>query len=233
MADRPVDCDYLLNWNPTGFTKKDYDSLVNQGAELLLGSKWFVFSPSIIAAKTQIRNRDTTIKNILISYGGSDPTCETEKALTAIKQLTHPNLALTVIFAGDKERANLIESDCHKSGFEFYSFTNKIAELTVMADLVLGSGGVSLMERLYLGTPTLVTKVSENQGPTINFLTQIGAIEYLGDSATVTPEVIKEKLQFYLSNSSRLDAQIQIGETLFSRNVEIHPLLQQITKLEQ
>lgn len=87
LANRKHDCDILLDQN--FYLNKDvrYVGLVPEHCKMLLGPDHVLLREEFYEAKKHLRKRDGNIKNILVFYGGSDLTNETEKAIKALVQL--------------------------------------------------------------------------------------------------------------------------------------------------
>ena len=62
------------------------------------------------------------------------------------------------------------------------------------ADLMLGAGGSTTWERLYMELPALVTAVAENQIQGCEDCCKAGMINYLGKAENVTVEIIREAI---------------------------------------
>ena len=69
-----------------------------------------------------------------------------------------------------------------------------MAEFMNKADLMLGAGGSTTWERLYMELPALVTAVAENQIQGCEDCSQAGIIEYLGINEDVRVDAILEAL---------------------------------------
>ena len=69
-----------------------------------------------------------------------------------------------------------------------------MAEFMNKADLMLGAGGSTTWERLYMELPALVTAVAENQIQGCRDCSQAGIIEYLGINEDVRVDTILEAL---------------------------------------
>ena len=77
-----------------------------------------------------------------------------------------------------------------------------MAEFMNKADLMLGAGGSTTWERLYMELPALVTAVAENQIQGCRDCSQAGLIYYLGESEKVTVDVIVNALFAQLYNTN-------------------------------
>ena len=205
LANRRHDCDILLDQN--FYLNKDvrYAGLVPEYCKMLLGPEHALLREEFYEAKKHLRKRDDTIKNILVFYGGSDLTNETEKAIKALVQLHDEgyNFTADVITGVSNSRREKIEKICSKYHFlHYYCQISNMAEFMNKADLMLGAGGSTTWERLYMELPALVTAVAENQIQGCEDCSQAGLIDYLGENEKVTVDVIFNALLAQLYNTN-------------------------------
>lgn len=205
LANRKHDCDILLDQN--FYLNKDvrYAGLVPERCKMLLGPEHALLREEFYEAKKHLRKRDCTIKNILVFYGGSDLTNETEKAIKALVQLHDEgyNFTADIITGVSNSRREKIKNLCSKYHFfHYYCQVNNMAEFMNKADLMLGAGGATTWERLYMELPALVTAVAENQIQGCRDCSQAGLIDYLGESEKVTVDVIVNALFAQLYNTN-------------------------------
>ena len=197
LANRRHDCDILLDQN--FYLNKDvrYVGLVTEHCKMLLGPEHALLREEFYEAKKNLRKRDGTIKNILVFYGGSDLTNETEKAIKALVQLHDEGYSFTadVITGVSNSRREKIKNLCSKYYFfHYYCQVSNMAEFMNKADLMLGAGGSTTWERLYMELPALVTAVAENQIQGCEDCCKAGMINYLGKAENVTVEIIREAI---------------------------------------
>ena len=193
LANRRHDCDILLDQN--FYLNKDvrYAGLVPENCKMLLGPEHALLREEFYEAKKNLRKRDGNIKNILVFYGGSDLTNETEKAIKALVQLHDEGYSFTadIITGVSNFRRKKIEKICSKYPFfHYYCQVSNMAEFMNKADLMLGAGGSTTWERLYMELPALVTAVAENQVQGCRDCYKAGLINYLGEVANVTISTI-------------------------------------------
>lgn len=205
LANRRHDCDILLDQN--FYLNKDarYAGLVPEHCKMLLGAEHALLREEFYEAKKHLRKRDGNIKNILVFYGGSDLTNETEKAIKALVQLHDEgyNFTADVITGVSNSRREKIEKICSKYRFlQYYCQVSNMAEFMNKADLMLGAGGSTTWERLYMELPALVTAVAENQIQGCRDCSQAGLIDYIGESEKVTVDVIVNALLAQLYNTN-------------------------------
>lgn len=205
LANRKHECDILLDQN--FYLNKDvrYAGLVPEHCKMLLGPEHALLREEFYDAKKYLRKRDGNIKNILVFYGGSDLTNETEKAIKALVQLHDEGYSFTadIITGVSNSRRDKIEHLCSKYRFlHYYCQVSNMAEFMNKADLMLGAGGSTTWERLYMELPALVTAVAENQIQGCRDCSQAGLIDYLGESEKVTVDVIVNALFAQLYNTN-------------------------------
>lgn len=197
LANRRHECDILLDQN--FYSNKDvrYAGLVPEHCKMLLGPEHALLREEFYESKKHLRKRDGNIKNILVFYGGSDLTNETEKAIKALVQLHDEGYSFTadIITGLSNYRRGKIEKICSKYHFfHYYCQVSNMAEFMNKADLMLGAGGSTTWERLYMELPALVTAVAENQIQGCEDCRQAGIIEYLGINEDVRVDTILEAL---------------------------------------
>ena len=188
LANRPHDCDVLLDQNYYREMRHRYDGLVPPACKLLLGPSHALLREEFYAAREKMGVRDGVLRRILVFYGGSDPTYETEKVIHVLLQMRLTSVDVDVVVGGSNARRVQIEELCAAYGFlHYHCQVSNMAELMACADLALGAGGTTTWERCFLGLPAIVTAVAENQIQICEDSAEAGYIRYLGrwDEVTV------------------------------------------------
>lgn len=198
LANRPHDCDVLLDQNFYREMRHRYDELVPPNCKLLLGPSHALLREEFYAARDKIGVRDGGLRRILVFYGGSDTTCETEKAIHALVQLHCSSVDVDVVVGESNLRREKIEELCSKHDFlHYHCQASNMAGLMANADLSLGAGGTTTWERCFLGLPAIVTAIAENQFAVCRDCAEVGLIYYLGKWDEVTEEdIVRAVLKF-------------------------------------
>ena len=187
LANRKHDCDILLDQNFYRAMQYRYDGLVPPSCKLLLGPAHALLREEFYAAKKKLRRRDGHLRRILVFYGGSDVTHETEKAVRALLHLSLSAVDVDVIIGGSNAHRMQIEKLCAPYDFlHTYCAVSNMAEFMSNADLCLGAGGTTTWERCFLGLPAIVTAIAENQLAVCRDCADAGLIYYLGRWDEVT-----------------------------------------------
>jgi len=201
LADRPHDCDLLLDQNFYENLESRYDGLVPAWCKKLLGPKYALLRPEFSEARKNLRKRDGHVKRIMIFFGGSDPTNETAKALEAIRMLNRPDIAVDVVVGAlnpHRQGIEQIASDLPNCTCHF-----NVEDMTLLmakADLAVGAGGSTVWERCALGLPSLVATVAENQERTVSDMAESGYLLFLGRSEEVSVHSLYHALEIALQS---------------------------------
>ena len=181
LANRRHDCDLLLDQNYYRNLNDRYDGLVPVDCLKLLGPKYILLKPEFWQARERLRKRDGQVKRILVFFGGSDPAELTLKALAALEHLNRPDISVDVVVGSTNPIKEKIKNSCKNiSNVSYHLQVTNMPELISNADLALGSGGMSMWERCFLGLPAITVVFADNQlNVTLEAASQ-NAIKYLG-----------------------------------------------------
>ena len=182
LADRVHDCDLLLDQNLQA-SELLYDGLVPDDCIKLLGPTYALLRPEFADARSSLTRQFETVDRILISFGGSDPTNETTKALTQLQRLEYSDhfridCVIGHSHAAISEVSSLVET---MPNVKLHVQAANMAQLMSEADLGFGAGGSTTWERCCLGLPTMTVTVSANQEPFGRPLGHLGYSYYLGN----------------------------------------------------
>lgn len=188
LADRPHDCDLLLDQNYYCDLEHRYKNLVTEQCVTLLGPAHLLLRTEFIEAKKQLRVRSGNVKRILVFFGGSDPTNQTQKAVEALNLLNRPDIMVDVVVGAANPNRKTIQRLCDRlPNVTLLCQVSNMAELVLNSDLGVGAGGAAMWERCCLGLPTVTVVFAANQERTTEDVATTGAINYLGWSDQLTP----------------------------------------------
>lgn len=205
LADRRHDCDLLLDQNFFLGLETRYQGLLPPGCVQLLGPPYALLRPEFRTARQGLRKRDGSVKSLLVSFGGSDPTGQTSKALRAIAKLHAPDLSVDVVIGpANSRRAEIEKLAGSMPRTACRHQVRNMAELMARADLYLGAAGITTWERCCLGLPSLVVTVAPNQVESVRDLADRGLLYFVGESHRIGEEDIASALENCLRNPSLL-----------------------------
>ena len=167
--------------------------------------KYALLRKEFAEIRKHLRERSGEIKRILIFFGGSDPSNETQKSLDALLQLNRPDIAVDVVIGqANLHREQLKQQISPPSNIQLHVQINNMAKFMAEADIAIGAGGSTTWERCCLGLPSLVITIADNQKIIAEDLSEQGYIIWLGDAKKVIPIQIKNQLKYLLSHPSQI-----------------------------
>lgn len=201
LANRAHACDVLLDHNFVADYEHRYAAYVPDHCLCLLGPRYALLRSEFDAARAHRSPLLATPRRLLVSFGGSDPTGETEKTLHALLKLARPDLVSDVIVGEQNPRSEAIRALAQRvPGAMVHLQPKNMAEVVAEADLAIGACGVSALERCYLGVPQLVIVVVDNQVASALALAEIGAVVSIGHSREVDADAIAAALSGVLDH---------------------------------
>jgi UDP-2,4-diacetamido-2,4,6-trideoxy-beta-L-altropyranose hydrolase len=205
-------CDYyyadiILNQN-LGANKNLYLNRKNY-TQLLLGTNYTLLRKEFWQWREWQRGINPVAKKILVTLGGSDPDNFTLKVIKALYSLSIlPNLEIDdiplireeleviVIVGGSNPHFQELSSFCQSLDFNITLKRNvtNISELMAWADLAIAAGGSTNWELAFMGLPSIIITIADNQKEIAEKLGQMGLTISLGWHEEVTVEMIAEAI---------------------------------------
>jgi UDP-2,4-diacetamido-2,4,6-trideoxy-beta-L-altropyranose hydrolase len=233
LADRPHDCDLLLDQNYYINADERYADLVANQCVQMLGPNYVLLREEFLQAANEPRVRTGEINNILVFFGGTDSTGETIKTLELIKKLGLHEIEFNVVIGGSNPKQYEIEQMC--KGIQqtnFYCQVHNMAELMWKADLAIGAGGATTWERCLLGLPSLTIVLAENQREVTETLANKGATIYLGNNVELTKEYFQKAIIESIQNPVSMKKMSRnCAEIINVKMIEKYPVTNNIMEL--
>lgn len=187
LANRPHDCDLLLDQNYYRNYETRYVNLLPSKCITFLGPGFVLFRPEFYAAKEINRVRDGSVRRILVFFGASDATNQTQKVIESIPLLNRPDIAFDIVVGASNPNKESIEKLCKElPNATFYCQVTNMAEMMINADLAIGAGGAAMWERCFLGLPAITVVCAHNQEQTTKDVAVLDVIDYLGWTENLT-----------------------------------------------
>lgn len=189
LADRPHDCDLVVDQNYFAAGAARYAARVPAKAGLLIGPAFALLRPEYAEARRHLTRGKPTIDRVLVFFGGSDPHGLTAMALDALADPSFRHLHVDVVIGQDPVVRAAVESRAaRRPGTTIHGPRLHLADLMAAADLSLGAGGATTWERMCLGLRSLVVAVADNQLPVCGELNRDGLIQLVGAVPRVSAE---------------------------------------------
>jgi UDP-2,4-diacetamido-2,4,6-trideoxy-beta-L-altropyranose hydrolase len=186
---RPFRADILLNQN-LGASAGEYPAKPGSCRQLL-GPEYALLRPEFLRMGV-MGNGPARTGRIVVTLGGSDPACATERVLAALLQPSAQGVeAEFIIGAANPRRATLAAAIAVlEPRLQVVVAPADLAERFARAAFAVTAGGTTLYELALLRTPMLVLCTAENQRRTCERFAAAGAVLFAGWHADAGPEAL-------------------------------------------
>jgi UDP-2,4-diacetamido-2,4,6-trideoxy-beta-L-altropyranose hydrolase len=208
LADRIHDCDILLDSGLDKTKEREYNRLIPKSAIKLLGPSYALLRQEFLDVRHTINiNNGEFIQNILVCFGGTDPTNETLKTIRALEPCLHDISNVKIILGKTnphiEELKNLYENN---DKLQFLIQPSSVALEMASCDLAICAGGSMTWERYCLGLPGIVIAIADNQLGAAQQGHFMEIDKYVGFHQFVTEEDIRRTFKSVIYSKSWLQS---------------------------
>ena len=210
LADRPLDCDLLIDHNLQ--TPGRYKTVLPQAATALLGPRYALlraeFAEWRSTGATRLdRSSPQGACRVLVSLGGADEAGVTLDAVNALAGCPQQKeLEVTVIAGPRNPHREALAKACERHGYDFLGSAANMAERMARADLAIGAGGGSLLERCAVYLPSVALVIAENQRQGSALAAAAGVITLIDAAPGERVPAIARAVQQLRSNPAEMAA---------------------------
>ncbi|MDI7863632.1 UDP-2,4-diacetamido-2,4,6-trideoxy-beta-L-altropyranose hydrolase [Rhizobiaceae bacterium n13] len=196
LADRSHSCNVLVDQNLVAGMVGRYEGRVPGNCTLLLGPTYAMLQSEYSVLRTRTSPREGPIRRVLVSFGGVDKDCLTEKTVDALLSLKVPQLQADVVLSSSSPQFDRIRKRiAGNSAVRLHDRVASLAPLILAADLAIGASGTTNWERFCLGLPAVVVTVADNQTAIAAELAAHNLVEWLGHASVVDQTLIEGALR--------------------------------------
>jgi CMP-N-acetylneuraminic acid synthetase/spore coat polysaccharide biosynthesis predicted glycosyltransferase SpsG len=220
---RTLDADYLRELSHLGATtvnlvdtpediettERYEQTIVSLMAQERETPEGFYSGPAYAILREQFRGREKVVREepklVLLSFGGSDPQGLTLKAAAALQGLPAGIDVVAVAgpaFSFRREYEEMAAAQARRIPL-INEAGGHIAELMLEADVVVGSGGMSVYEIAALGTPGIVLGQNAREDKRMREYAAHGTVLYLGLGSEVSEAQIEAAVRSLLDDGPR------------------------------
>jgi UDP-2,4-diacetamido-2,4,6-trideoxy-beta-L-altropyranose hydrolase len=157
--------DYILNQNlfadPTRYgNRKPYTCL-------LFGTQYVMLRREFEKWQNWTREVPNVGQKVLVTLGGSDSNNVTSQVIDALKQLRPGALECVVVVGGSNPHVEKLRVQCQETRQQIRLVINPtdMPELMAWADIAIAAGGTTAWELAFMGLPSLILVLADNQRP--------------------------------------------------------------------
>ena len=215
LADRRHDCDILVDQTPEREISA-YGDLVPAGCRILAGPNYALLHPNFARLREPLRPTAKRIERGLISLGATDPDDMTSVAIEAFQcSGLAPQLDI-ILGAGAPhiERVTRAAANFANGKATVHVEVGDPASIVRHADIAIGAGGVSSLERCCLGVPSLIISLADNQMGNAFGIAKAGAAVFVGKMMDIDKSLLASELRNLANDDNRRGAMIASARKL-------------------
>lgn len=218
--------DLALNQNINA-TEKLYPSR-EAHTRLLLGTRYVLLRREFWPWRGWRREIPEMARKVLVTLGGGDPDNVTLKVILALAQVEVAGLEAVVVVGPAnphlRELQGAVQDAPHLIRLE--SNVTNMPELMAWADVAITAGGSTCWETAFMGLPTLLLVLAENQRGIAEKLDEEGLTVTLGWHGAITSSIITQVLYQLCMDNRKRDEMALNGQNLIdeegSKRASIH-----------
>lgn len=159
------------------------------------------------------------VKNILLAYGGTDPSNLTEKAIHAIQLIGYEENVTIILGPGHSNYESVKQcAEQFSANVTLLQNVSNMAVLMKKADLALTSAGRTVTELMTVGVPT-ITMCQNIREMMHNHASSTFGVVNLGLGSSITVEVLAEHIKLYMDNYTlRRDMHLRMKTAIKERS---------------
>jgi UDP-2,4-diacetamido-2,4,6-trideoxy-beta-L-altropyranose hydrolase len=191
--------------------------------KLLLGTRYTLLRREFWQWRDWQRTFPDMARKVLITMGGSDPDNVTLKVLHALEEVQLDCLEIKVIVGSSNPHSEAIKVAAQQSSHSV-QLEQSVTDMPVLmawADVALSGAGSTCWELAFMGLPSVVTVLADNQFASAVRMGEQGVVINLGWYIKLTPEVLANTLMQLLENTDqRINMSLRGRELVDSRGGE-------------
>jgi UDP-2,4-diacetamido-2,4,6-trideoxy-beta-L-altropyranose hydrolase len=185
--------DLVLNQNASA-DERLYKGRAEQ-TRLLLGTEYALLRREFLERQGRAREVPARARNLLVTMGGADPVDATRTVLAALRELEDPELHAIVLIGPSNARGDRLAAEHDDPRIEIRRGVSDMPEFMEWADLAVAAAGSTTWELAFMGAPTLLVVLADNQLEVARAMDSEGACVDLGWHHQLTTAGLCEAVQ--------------------------------------
>lgn len=169
---------------------------------LLLGTRYVQLRSEFLEWRDWKREIPAVARKVLVTLGGADPDNITAKVVQALAPLR--DVEAVVVVGGNNPNIEILQSAVSplSDSMRIVVDASNMPELMAWADIAVSAGGSTSWELAFMGLPSLVIALNEEQLETAVALDRAGVGVHLGDQRQLSVELLASALESVIKDLS-------------------------------
>jgi UDP-2,4-diacetamido-2,4,6-trideoxy-beta-L-altropyranose hydrolase len=202
--------DYPVRWvlNQNAYAAPEMYPRTNADTRLLLGPTYALLRDEFLPWVAWRRVNPERARKILITIGGSDPDNTSSQILGSLKILERKDLEVALVVGSANPHLDALKAAAERSPVPVHIARNarNMPELMAWADLAISGAGVTSYELCYMGLPSFLLVVAENQRRIAERLSELGVAVKAGTIQDFRTELFADQLQALIEDTQRRES---------------------------
>lgn len=172
--------------------------------KILLGPRYFLLRREFWPWHEWSRQIPPVARKILVTLGGSDLENQTLNVINAIKRIKNQKVEVRILVGSANPHIPSLKSAISdvSSQFRIFESVTNIPEMMAWADLAVSGGGGTCYEMAFMGLPTSIIVLADNQAPNAEWLQRDGFALNLGYYKQVSSRDIHEGISRLINDQA-------------------------------
>jgi spore coat polysaccharide biosynthesis predicted glycosyltransferase SpsG len=180
---------------------------------LLLGTNYVLLRREFLSWQVE-RAFPKIARRVLVTLGGSDPDNRTLKIIRALEKVSVPGLEAKIVVGSANPNLDSLRQASGGKGPEILTGVANMPELMAWADVAVTAGGSTCWESAFMGLPSLILIMSENQRANAEGLARSGIAINLGWFNEVSVDQVVHALTLLMKSQEARERMSALGQQL-------------------
>ena len=205
--------DILLNQNINA-SKLNYSC--DKDTVQLLGNEYAMLRREFLKYRNWEKQIPEKAKKILVTLGGTDSNNVTLKVINALIMLNDPDIEVKIVVGPSNPHKKILKSAALHAPCSMRILENaaNIPELMAWADVAISAGGSTCWEMAFMGLPSLIITIADNQDGIAEAIGKAGAGIDLGWHENISIKQCTQALKKILQNKNKRSSFSEQGQKL-------------------
>jgi UDP-2,4-diacetamido-2,4,6-trideoxy-beta-L-altropyranose hydrolase len=206
--------DFVLNQNVYAY--EGFYQNRESYAKLLLGAKYALLRREFWQWQGWVREIPAVARKILVTLGGADPDNVTLKVIQALQEVKIEGLEVVVVVGASNPNYEKLLAAAEKSevSIELRRNVTNMPEFMAWADVAIAAGGSTTWELAFMGLPSVLIVLANNQRAIAEELNNMGVAVNLGWHGNLSVDYLSQKIIKLIEKEKKRSQMTKLSQQL-------------------
>lgn len=205
--------DVLLNQNSYA---QNISYFCSPNTVLLLGSRYALLRTEFMVWKEWVRKIPKLARKVLVTLGGGDNNSMIQRVIEALKHIEIEGIEAVALVGGYSQHLDKMHflSESVSYPIKILHNVTNVAEIMSWADVAVSAGNTACWELAFMGLPSLLLTLADNQRGNVESLSELGISIGLGEGNKIEPRIIARSLANLMKDQTKRRVMSSMGRYL-------------------